>query len=74
MSHVGISESIKQRKRKKVTCISSDDDVPKRTNKPKKKLNRFKNLPIKDAPHEPINEAPHEPIKEAVVVLEDIKK
>ena len=58
MSHVGISESIKQRKRKKVICNSSDDDLPVRTNKPKKKLNRFNK----------------QPVKEAVIVLEDIKK
>ena len=69
MSHTGISESIKSRKRSTnksstVYNISSDEeDIPVRT-KPKRKLNRLSNVtPVvkKDD-------------KQPVVVLEDIRK
>ena len=47
MSHMGISEAIKNRKRSSkpstVYSISSDDEAPIRS-KPKKKLNRLSNV------------------------------
>ena len=69
MSHTGISESIKNRKRSAnksstVYNISSDEEkVPART-KPKRKLNRLSNVT-------PVVKRDD---KQAVVVLEDIRK
>ena len=69
MSHMGISESIKNRKRSSkpstVYSISSDDEAPTRS-KPKKKLNRLSNvMPVAKKDDKK---------KEPVVVLEDIRK